>query len=101
MIGGLIWWFAWLGIIIIVHEIGHHFTANKLGYIAVFKWFSCDVYGEITPRHDYLISVGGLLAGFIPLLLASTIFTTYASLALLSVYLVGARKDLVVAFRGV
>ena len=100
MISDLITWFIWLFIIIMVHELGHLFMAWRLGYKAKLKWFSCDVYGRITPKHDYLISMGGLLAGFLPLFLASNIFTTYAALALLVVYLVGTREDLVVVLRG-
>ncbi len=100
----LLTWFLWLGFVIVVHELGHLFVAVRLGYEADLNWsfkdFGCDVEGDITPKHDYFITAGGLLAGLIPLILASTIFTSYAWYALLVIYLVGAREDLALLMRG-
>lgn len=92
--------FASMYIIVFMHELGHWFKATDLGYKAELNWFSCDVYGVISKRDDYLISLNGVLTGFIPLFLVSTFYNPVIVLLLLVWYLVGARKDLMLVFRG-
>lgn len=100
MIWDLITWFIWLYLVIMSHEAGHFYKATSLGYSARIKWFSCDVYGRITPKHDYLISLFGVMTGLVALFWMSLWgFTTYAVLGASLIYLVGVKNDLKTIFK--
>ena len=100
MIWDLVTWLIWLYLVIISHAAGHFYKATSLGYSARLKWFSCVVYGKITPKHYYLISLVGVLAGFFALLLMSLWgFTTYEVLVANLIYLVGVKDDLKTMFK--
>lgn len=99
MLGDLLFLIAWCYVIVLSHELGHFYMADKLGYKPKLGWFSCKIDRYPTLKDDFKISTWGVLAGFVPLFLASTIFTPFISLSLTLIYLVGVREDLTSMFK--
>jgi len=112
MIFTILVFFAWLFISLVVHELGHAFMAERLGYSAKISYFNV-LEGRrrfgfntvVSPfpiaRHDFLILVVGFLSGFVFIsfyaLLANNIVF---SLLIIGLYSFLTRDDLKQIFRG-
>ena len=96
MLFDLFFWFVWIFIIIIVHEFGHFWTAQRLGYEAKINLFSVDVKCVVSAYDDFWINLLGVLAGFVPLIIMPAIgFTLGAWLITVVLYIVATRNEII------
>ena len=79
---------------IVVHELGHSWTAHKLGYRVKMRFFSTDVYGLVTKEDSRKIAFWGVFAGFLPVLLYSSQSHIFLGLGMALIYVVGVREEL-------
>lgn len=88
-----LFWLCWFGIAILFHELGHAFVAYKLGYETKIYWFKTVVY-DVKERDDIKIVFGGVMGGFLVVLLYSLGSHIFLGLGMALVYIAGCRKEI-------
>jgi hypothetical protein len=91
----ILYWWLWLGLSILVHELGHLYMAKRLGYTAKFSLFKITVLGDVSEQDDRKIILSGVIWGLLVVLFyffnaPHIILGT----GLLLVYLFGTKKEI-------
>lgn len=91
----LLMFVSWFFLVVLVHEMGHAWMAQKLGYKPVIKGFSTVVNPNPNRKHHLLILYSGFCAGLIAVLIyfVAAPHVIFAG-TMLAVYLFGSRTDL-------
>jgi len=94
-----VYWCCWFMVVIYAHELGHWFKAKDLNYSARIGLFKCVVTGVVGFNDRVSIARSGVMWGLPFLFIGFGLFSFYWASAMVLIYLVGVKGDLVYIFK--
>lgn len=101
IVGGIIWVFMYL-FVVYIHEIGHWLVMRWFGFkditlkpnIAQDLEIGRNIHHKITLMQTLFVSIGGILAGVLPLMLIKFVVSKEVMLMTVFIYMYGCSGDL-------